>query len=64
MKTPEQQIESVALMMAAAYWRGRLEYLRITGHEQSTIEAMIKAAASADRNGWKIAAKLALGDGT
>lgn len=64
MNATEKQIESVALMMAAAYWRGRLQGAGITVEEspgrKPTVEVMIQAAAEADMDGWKTAARLAV----
>ncbi len=57
MKTTEEQIESVATMLAAAFWRGRLE--TVLDHDMA-VEAMIKAAAEADRDHWRHAAKVAI----
>ena len=64
MNATEKQIESVALMMAAAYWRGRLLGAGITVNEspgrKPTLEAMIQAAAEADIDSWKASARLAI----
>jgi hypothetical protein len=58
--TQDQRVDSAARMLAAAYWRGRLESIRVTVSEQSTIEAMVKAAAEADKDHWKASAKIAV----
>jgi len=55
-----QQIDSVATMLAAAYWRGRLESIRVTVSEQSTIEAMVTAAAETDKDHWRASARMAV----
>jgi citrate lyase gamma subunit len=60
MKTIEEQIESAARMMAAAYWRGRLENIRVSVLDQGAIEVMIKAAAEHDLGLWKAAARIAV----
>ena len=57
MKTTDQQIDSVATMLAEAYWRGRLESNWVTVSEQSTIEAMVKTAADADKDRWRASAR-------
>lgn len=51
------QIEAIALMLAAAYWRGRLESLKA---DPASLEAMISAAAEHDMESWKPAARNAL----
>jgi hypothetical protein len=60
MTSRDQLIESVARMMAAAYWRGKLE-----PHvdRQLVLEAMLKAAAEFDLPNWIASAKVACGDG-
>ena len=60
MKSIDQQLESVAYMLAAAYWRGRLVSLDIEPTRQSTLEAMIKAAANVELEQWKAAARIAV----
>jgi hypothetical protein len=59
MKTREQQIDSVATMLAAAYWRGRLNSIAMNT-ANSTVEAMIKAAAQSEKNQWLASATLAV----
>lgn len=51
------QIEKIARHLAAAYWRGRLELIRVTVHEQGAIESMIAAGAENDFESWKRQAK-------
>lgn len=63
MKPHEEKLESVARMLAAAHWRGRLAPLRNTCLEDFIFEAMIKAAAEADQGAWKPSATVAIGDG-
>ena len=58
----ENRVESLAKMLAAAYWRGRLEDLRRTNFEDGTFEKMIEAAAENDLHRWKTAALLALAE--
>jgi hypothetical protein len=53
-------IEKVANMLAAAYWRGRLDTIRSTTLDDRVFEVMIKAAAESDKDGWKMSAKQAL----
>ncbi len=62
-----KRLDSVARMMAAAYWRGKLDHIRPhseSGYEQNyrVFEAMIKAAAENQLEAWKPAARLALGE--
>lgn len=57
--TREKLQTSVARMMAAAYWRGRLEQAAVPVGPR---EAMIKAAAELDLSLWMDAAKVAIGD--
>ncbi len=56
----KETIEAVARMLAAAYWRGRLDNMRASIHEQHVIEAMVKAASEADIDRWKHSAGVAL----
>ncbi len=58
MENKEQKIKKVAVMLAAAYWRGRLESLRVSVHEFGAFESMIEAASNADADSWKSAAKV------
>lgn len=55
----EDTVHRVALMLAAAYWRGRTETMRVPGNE-ATIEEMIKAASEAERSAWIASAKFAV----
>lgn len=50
---------TVANMLAAAYWRGKIEGLKCD--KRATEEAMIKASAECDLDRWLPAAKVALG---
>lgn len=57
--TTEERINHVASMLAAAYWRGRLEQAGL--REPAPIfEAMLKAAAETDKTHWIAAAKIAV----
>lgn len=62
MNANERQVERIALMLAAAYWRGRLQGAGITEEEspgrRPTLEAMIEAAAKSDMEKWKTAARI------
>ena len=52
-----KQIEKVATMLAAAYWRG---WFKTKGLDGAMLEDLISAAAKADMPRWMAAARMAL----
>ena len=60
MKFDYNKIDPLAKRFAAAYWRGRLESLRTTNHEDHVFEQMIETASDCDFHRWRQEASLAL----
>lgn len=55
MNTPNERIDRIARMMAAAYWRGRLHGVA----DGAVLERMIAAAAENDIPHWRASASYA-----
>ncbi len=61
-KNQAEQIERLAKLLAAAYWRGRLDGMQRICGEEATFERMITAAAHEDLCRWRASAKLIFDD--
>ena len=57
-KENEEQIRRISVLLASAYWRGKLEGLR--AHEEGERELAITLHASEDASKWEAAARFGL----